>query len=44
MRVLSTLMRQSNEVRVDESREARVCTRVLSTLMRQSNEVRVDES
>ncbi len=37
-------MRRSNEVRVDESWEARVCTRVLSTLMRQSNEVKVDES
>ena len=29
---VSTLMRRSNEVRVDESWEARVCTRVLSSL------------
>ena len=37
MRVFSTLMSWSNEnkscMRVDESRQARVCTRVFSTLM-----------
>ena len=52
MRVFSTLMSWSNEnkscMRVDESREARVCMRVFSTLMSWSNEnkscMRVDES